>query len=251
MTIRKYNPGFLTDDELVASFCVRTGEFESIVNMLSECTGSAQSTPDCDRSTWQRKDEPAAARRGRSEPGMPNCDPAFFRSFSPRKATKSPLLASSGWNVCLAWPTRCPVGGMFPTCTERTNTWRTIQDDQILAELCLGALLDFSDREGKRLVLMVENLNMMFRDMADSEAGWRLRKILQTEAAYHPTSECDQPLRRDRQSGPRPCTTCSGYCCCTRSTPRNAPRCGKRCPANALRLRPFDHWRFSPVVARV
>ena len=28
---RKYNPGFLDDDELVASFCVRTSEFESIV----------------------------------------------------------------------------------------------------------------------------------------------------------------------------------------------------------------------------
>ena len=28
---------------------------------------------------------------------------------------------------------------------------------------------------------MVENLNMMFRDMADPEAGWQLRKILQTE----------------------------------------------------------------------
>ena len=43
MTIRKSNPGFLTDDELVASFCVRTGEFESIVEMLRECTGSANS----------------------------------------------------------------------------------------------------------------------------------------------------------------------------------------------------------------
>ena len=42
--------------------------------------------------------------------------------------------------------------------------------------------MDFSAREGKRLVLMVENLNMMFRDMADSgDAGRRLRKVLQTE----------------------------------------------------------------------
>ena len=38
---RKYNPGFLTDDELVASFCVRTEEFESMVESLRECTGSA------------------------------------------------------------------------------------------------------------------------------------------------------------------------------------------------------------------
>ena len=32
-----------------------------------------------------------------------------------------------------------------------------------------------------RLVLLVENLNMLFGDMADPDAGWRLRKVLQTE----------------------------------------------------------------------
>ena len=37
----KYNPGFLTDDELVASFCVRTTEFEMLVEVLRECTGSS------------------------------------------------------------------------------------------------------------------------------------------------------------------------------------------------------------------
>ena len=42
-------------------------------------------------------------------------------------------------------------------------------------------LQDFADREEKRLVLIVENLNMMFRDMGDHDAGWRLRKALQTE----------------------------------------------------------------------
>ena len=30
-------------------------------------------------------------------------------------------------------------------------------------------------------MLLVENLNMLFRDMADADAGWRLRKVLQTE----------------------------------------------------------------------
>ena len=58
---------------------------------------------------------------------------------------------------------------------------RQIHDDRVLGERCLGALEDFSDREGKRLVLIVENLNMMFRDIADRDAGWRLRQTLQTE----------------------------------------------------------------------
>ena len=45
----------------------------------------------------------------------------------------------------------------------------------------MAQVLDFSDREAKRLVLFVENLNTLFRDMTDSDAGWRLRKVLQTE----------------------------------------------------------------------
>ena len=59
---------------------------------------------------------------------------------------------------------------------------RSIGDDRMLAERCLGNLLDFSDRVSRRLVLMIENLDMMFRDMTDpQDAGWRLRKTLQTE----------------------------------------------------------------------
>ena len=41
--------------------------------------------------------------------------------------------------------------------------------------------MDFADRHGKRMVLFVENMNMLFSDMADPEAGWRLRHTLQTE----------------------------------------------------------------------
>ena len=41
MATKKYNPGFLSDDELVESFCVRTSEFESIVETLRENTGNS------------------------------------------------------------------------------------------------------------------------------------------------------------------------------------------------------------------
>ena len=39
--IKKYNPGFLSDDELVASFCVRNVEFETLVESLHASTGSS------------------------------------------------------------------------------------------------------------------------------------------------------------------------------------------------------------------
>ena len=180
MTTRNYNPGFLTDDELVDSFCVRMGEFESIVDMLRECTGSAN------------PHQIAIGPRGSGKTSLllrvavEVCrDIGLRSSFFPIVfAEESYEVASAGefWLECLSrLAAQMPRGEDAPDLHRTYEHLRTIQDDQILAELCLGALLDFSDREGKRLVLMVENLNMMFRDMADSEAGWRLRKILQTE----------------------------------------------------------------------
>ena len=180
MTIRKSNPGFLTDDELVASFCVRTGEFESLVEMLRECTGSANSH------------QIVIGPRGSGKTSLllrvavEVCRDAGLRSnfFPIVFAEESYEVATAGefWLECLSrLATQVPHKEDAPDLLRTYEDLYAIQDDQTLAERCLGALLDFSDREGKRLVLMVENLNMMFRDMADPDAGWRLRKTLQTE----------------------------------------------------------------------
>ena len=61
------------------------------------------------------------------------------------------------------------------------NDLRAVRDDRVLAERCIGTLLDFADRHQKRLLLIVENLNMLFSDIGDPEVGWQLRKTLQTE----------------------------------------------------------------------
>ena len=51
----------------------------------------------------------------------------------------------------------------------------------IWRDVAWGTILDFADRHAKRLVVVVENLNMLFADIADPDAGWRLRHTLQTE----------------------------------------------------------------------
>ena len=178
---RKYNPGFLTDDELVASFCVRTSEFESIVEMLRECTGSSN------------PHQIVIGPRGSGKTSLllrvaaeMHRDAALSSAFFPVVFTEESYeVASAGefWLECLS--------RLADQASQREDAsdlhltvedLRALRDDRTLGERCLGALLDFSDREDRRLVLMVENLNMMFKDMADSrEAGWRLRKTLQTE----------------------------------------------------------------------
>ena len=199
---RKYNPGFLTDDELVASFCVRTGELESIVEMLRECTGSSNQHqivigPRGSGKTSLLLRVAAEVRR----------DAVLSSAFFPVVfAEESYGVATAGefWLECLSrLADQAPQREGGPDLHLTVEDLRTIRDDRTLAERCFAALLDFSDREGKRLVLMVENLNMMFGDMADSrEAGWRLRQTLQTEpriillaSATNRFDEIDDPDR--------------------------------------------------------
>ena len=179
-SVRKYNPGFLTDEELMASFCVRKAEFDSMVEMLRESTGPSNQHqivigPRGSGKTSLLLRVAAEVRR----------DPELSHGFFPIVfAEESYEVSSVGefWLEALSrLADQAPSRDDAPDLHRTYRDLRTIQDDQTLGDRCLGALLDFSDREGKRLVLVVENLNMMFRDMADRDAGWRLRKILQTE----------------------------------------------------------------------
>ena len=177
---RKYNPGFLSDDDLVASYCVRTTEFELLVEVLRECTGG--SNPHQIVIGPRGSGKTSLLLRVVAEVGR---DAALGSRFFPIVfAEESYEVATAGefWLECLTnLAAQAPHGEDTPDLNRTAAELRTIRDDQSLSDRCLGALLDFADREDKRLVLVVENLNMLFGDMADPEAGWRLRKILQTE----------------------------------------------------------------------
>ena len=195
----KYNPGFLTDDELVASFCVRTHEFESVVEMLRECKGASNQHQIVIGPRGSGKTSlllRVAAEVRRDADLAARFFPIVFAEESYEVST-----AGEFWLECLArLADQAPEPEDAPNLHGTLADLRTTQDDQMLGERCLATLLDFADREGKRLVLMVENLNMMFRDMMDRQAGWRLRKILQTEpriillaSATSRFDEIDQP----------------------------------------------------------
>ena len=241
---RRFNPGFLTDDELVASYCVRTTEFDLLVEVLRECTGHSNAHQIVIGARGSGKTSlllRVAAEARRDTALSTRCFPVTFAEESYEVGT-----AGEFWLECLAnLAAQAPRGDDAPELDRTVEELRAIRDDQILSDRCLGALLDFADREGKRLVLLVENLNMLFGDMADPDAGWRLRKVLQTEPRIivfaSATSRFDEIDTRTA-----PCTTSSGSARCAPSTPDNAPSCGKRFPAAPQRRRPFVRWRFSP-----
>ena len=179
--VRKYNPGFLTDDELVASFCVRTTEFDLLVETLRECTGASNPHqivigPRGSGKTSLLLRVAAEARRDAALAAF--CFPVVFAEESYEVAT-----AGEFWLECLTQLAvrAVPYREDEPDLDRTVGELRAIGDDRVLGDRCLGALLDFADRHGQRLLLLVENLNMLFRDLADPDAGWRLRKVLQTE----------------------------------------------------------------------
>lgn len=175
---KKYNPGFLTDDELVTSFCVRTHEFESIIETLRESTGN--SNPHMivigPRGSGKTHLLLRVAVEIRRKSELERFFPVVFAEECYEVTT-----CGEFWLECLG---RLADQAPHTDGVDLHRTYedlRTSPDDRILSERCLGVLLDHADRLGQRLVLMVENLNMLFADMLDPDAGWRLRKTLQTE----------------------------------------------------------------------
>ena len=176
--IKKYNPGFLRDDEIVASFCVRKAEFRTLVESLHASTGNSNvhSLVIGPRGSGKTHLLLRVAAEIRQEPSLSGFYPIVF-------AEESYEVSSVGefWLECLSH-----LSEQAPE-DERSNLrltygdLRNTGDDRDLANRCLGAILDFADRHGKRVALLVENLNMLFTDLDDPDAGWRLRHTLQTE----------------------------------------------------------------------
>ena len=178
VAVKKYNPGFLTDDEIIESFCVRTSEFESITESLRETTGNSNSHslvigPRGSGKTHLLLRVAVEVRRDETLAGL---FPVVFPEESYEVST-----CGEFWLECLGHLAEQAPTGERDTLRLTYNDLRTGQDDRVLADRCIGALLDFADRHQKRLLLIVENLNMLFSDMGDPDAGWRLRKTLQTE----------------------------------------------------------------------
>ena len=200
--VRKYNPAFLTDAELVASFCVRTSEFASIVEALHESTSASNVHQIVIGPRGSGKTSlllRVAAEVRRDEALSHQLLPVVFPEESYCVATVGEF-----WLECLrrvADQVSSREGG--PDLRRTVEELRTVQDDSALADRCLGTIQDVADDAAKRLVLIVENLNMMFRDMPDANgAAWQLRHTLQTDARIillaSATSRFDQIDHPDR-----------------------------------------------------
>ncbi len=176
----KFNPGFLPDQELVDSYCVRLPEFEMLVQTIRESTDSSN------------PHQLVVGPRGTGKTTLllrvaveVKRDPELRRAWLPVVfPEESYEVATCGefWMQCLthlANQTPQDRGGI--DLARALAEVRTERDDQRLADRCLAAVLDFAIQEDRRLLLIVENLNMLFDDINDPDVGWQLRHTLQNE----------------------------------------------------------------------
>ncbi len=174
------NPEFLSDEELISSFCVRKHELFFVIRGLRECTGRSNGHqivigPRGSGKTTLLLRVAAEIRR----------DNDLSRRFFPIMLAEERYEASTIGEFWLECVSRLNDEVLLlpgkPELKRSCEELRRISDDRDLEDLCLDALFDFADRESKRLVLFVENLDIMFREFDDRDAGWRLRYTLQMD----------------------------------------------------------------------
>lgn len=181
-TIRKFNPGtFQSDEEIVRQFVVREPELNVVLNVLRDNVDS----PSCQHIL-------VMAPRGRGKTMLLARIAAELRIGGDlsqhllpvrfMEESQEVLDIADFWLETLFHLSR-EIAGRDP---ELARELRAVHTDlatcwqgDFLAERARAAVLDASDRLGRKLVLMVENLQTLCADV-DGDFGWQLRAALQT-----------------------------------------------------------------------
>ena len=182
-TIRKFNPGvFQPDREVIDQFAVRTRKLETVLEIIRDNIGA----PSCQHTL-------VVGPRGRGKTMLLarvaaelRTDPELRRSLLPVRFMEESLEVfdiGDFWLEALLY--------LAKECAEQQPGLRGEIEatHAALARRASGndvagharaALLDAADRLGRRLVIMVENLQSLCED-TDEDFGWQLRQSLQSD----------------------------------------------------------------------
>ncbi|MBK5274852.1 MAG: AAA family ATPase [Desulfuromonadales bacterium] len=172
----KYNPSFLSEAELIESFVVRHADLELIVGIIGEnVTDSNQHVL-------------VIGPRGSGKTTLVHRIAAEIEQNQELRGRWYPLIFSEeSYEVVSAgefW-----LEALFHLSEQADDEkWKRTyvelkneSDDQRLADRALAQLLDFADSQGKRVLMIVENLNMLFADLTSVDEAWKIRHTLINE----------------------------------------------------------------------
>jgi tetratricopeptide (TPR) repeat protein len=172
----KYNPSFLEEEHLIANFVVRHTDLELIVGIIGENV------------TTSNQHVLVIGPRGSGKTTLALRVAAELERREELRARWYPLIFSEeSYEVVSAgefW-----LEALFHLAEQTDDEkWKRIYadlkkepDDQRLVERALGQLLDFADSQNKRILLIVENLNMLFHDLISPDEQWKIRHTLLNE----------------------------------------------------------------------
>ena len=182
-TIRKFNPGtFQSDAAVIDQFVVRRRHLDIVLEVLRGNIGS----PSCQHillvGPRGRGKTMLLARIGaelRTHDGL--SDRLFPVRFM--EESQEVFNLADFWLEALFHIARECVPQHPDLAREARETHAALAarwQDETLEERARGAVLEAADRLGRRLVLMVENLQALC-DHVNEDFGWKLRQVLQSE----------------------------------------------------------------------
>jgi tetratricopeptide (TPR) repeat protein/ABC-type iron transport system FetAB ATPase subunit len=171
----KYNIGFLLDEDLLRAFVVRRNDLKLLLDVVAGNTGSTAN-----------RHLIIIGPRGLGKTTLLRAIAASVRLNPDLSANWYPVVyGEESYNVTSA-------GEFWLECIyhiqkqENTsdleqiyNNLRKEPDEDVLRERCLNAVMEVSRRMGHRLLLCIENLNMLFEDQIEDKEGWSIRYALQ------------------------------------------------------------------------
>lgn len=175
----KYNPGIHGDQELIRSFVVRKIELALALETLRENAAAKHSS---------NQHLLFVGPRGIGKTMLVRRVAAEVRAVPELSAAWYPIVfGEDPYQVCS--PGEFWLEALFHLAEQtKDERWtqayqglKAEQDEVRLRERALAHLMDFADQDGKRLLLIVENLNRLLGEQIEPSRHWDLRHTLQNE----------------------------------------------------------------------
>jgi tetratricopeptide (TPR) repeat protein len=172
----KYNPAFLSQDELVRSFVVRQVDLEILLEVIRDNKGQTNQhvlivgPRGSGKTTLVRR---AAAEIHLKEELSSSWYPVIFSEESYEVCSPGEFWLEALFHI-----------GQQTKEVRWKGTYeelRSEKDEARLRERALSQLMDFADEQEKRLLLVVENLNMLLGQQISHDDAWAIRHTLLNE----------------------------------------------------------------------
>lgn len=172
----KYNPGFADDDELRRNFIVRNRELRLLLKILEENI-MASNNRHILLIGPRGAGKTTLARRVAAEL---RADPKLSAHWLPVSFGEESYKVTSTGEFWLEAIYHLQAAVHSDQLGMRYEALRRIDDEQALLDTALEVIIEYARTTGKRLVLIVENLNSLLEGQMSRDDAWSFRHALQS-----------------------------------------------------------------------